>query len=120
MSFGIIEHFGKSIIYLNLEGIEDNREKAIQIVKLNEVAKNANERLLLLVNVKNFIPGPEFFDSAAYTLSDRADKLKKVAYIGISQKNRKLYEMYEKYTPKIVIRKVFKSKSEAINWLIEE
>lgn len=120
MSIGWIRHRGVDILYLNLEGVVDHADKLEHLRRVNELVNQTEGGALVLVNLSNFMPGPGFMDSASESLKDRADRIRKAAYVGIGRKNRRLFDSYDTYNANVVNRRAFKELDQALAWLVED
>jgi hypothetical protein len=118
MSIGYIYFKGEKIIKMNLEGITDSKTAIEHVIKITQMLHESVEKVLVLVNVKNYMPGNGFLEYSTRTLSTRAEKIKKAAYIGIGKRNKKMYEHYDKFNSNIVNRQTFEDESSALLWLI--
>ena len=119
MSISIICYKSKNIIYLNLVDIINPEDGIIQLNKLNELVLESDNKALILVNAKKFMPGRNFMEIASQTLYKRSPNIIKAAYIGIENYNKKLYDQYDKFNMKKVNRKNFDDEESALLWLIE-
>jgi len=119
MSISIICYKSKNIIYLNLGDIINPEDGIIQLNKLNELVLESDNKALILVNAKKFMPGRNFMEIASQTLYKRSPNIIKAAYIGIENYNKKLYDQYDKFNMKKVNRKNFDDEESALLWLIE-
>ncbi len=120
MSIGWIRHGEVDILYLNFEGIVDHADKLEHLRRINELVNEAEGRALVLVNLADFMPGPGFMDFATDSLKDRADKIRKAAYVGVGRKNRRLFDSYDIYNANVVNRRAFKELDQALAWLVED
>jgi hypothetical protein len=120
MSLDYIEHEGARILYLDLEGAMGAAEKIEEIRRLNLLIRECPEAgVLVLVNVKSFMPGHGFMDFATDTMIERADKIRKAAYIGVDRRNKKLFHYFDSFNKDAVNRRAFEDRGAALSWLIE-
>jgi hypothetical protein len=120
MSLDYIEHEGNRILYLDLEGALGAAEKIDEIRRLNLTLRECPETgVLVLVNIKSFMPGHGFMDFATNTMLERADRIRKAAYIGVDRRNKKLFNYFDSFNKGVVNRKVFEDRRVALSWLIE-
>jgi hypothetical protein len=120
MSLDYIEHEGIRILYLDLEGVMGAAEKIEEIRRLNLLIRECPEAgVLVLINLASFMPGRGFMDFATDSLVERAGKIRKAAYIGVDKRNKKLFEYYDAFNKRVVDRKVFEDRCDALSWLIE-
>jgi hypothetical protein len=120
MGIGYLYFKGRKIISLDLEGVVAAQEKIDLIDSLNSLIAGAEDGdSLVLVNLKDFMPGHGFMEFATSSLGLRADKIERAAYIGLGKRNRKLFDSFDKYNQGIVERKSFDDREAALLWLTE-
>jgi hypothetical protein len=117
MSLEYIYFKGKKILKMDLEGINDNFNDIAHVIDFTKMVCESNEKVLVLVNVRNYMPGKGFLEYSTITLDERAGKIEKAAYVGINKKNRKMFEYYDKFNIKVVNRRSFEDESTALLWL---
>lgn len=117
MSIDWIRHGGVDILYLNLEGVIDPAEKLGHLHRLNALVGDSEGGILVLINLTDFMPGPGFMEFATESLKDRAHQVAKAAYVGIGNRNRRLFDYYDAFNSMVVDRKTFKSVEQALRWL---
>lgn len=120
MSLDKIEYDGKEVLYFNLEDVRNNKNKIEHIDRLNKWLRQSDEMVLVLINVSNFMPGPDFMEFATVTLNERAKKIKKAAYFGLGKKNKKAYEYFDIYNHDAVERNSFEDMASALEWLVRD
>ena len=119
MSVGFIHFKGVKLLKLDLENVDDNQIDIEHIQKVNKLIKQYERNVLVIINLKNFMPGRYFMEYSTRTLNERASKITRAAYIGIDNRNRKLFELYDRFNAKIVDRKKFENEELALLWLIK-
>jgi hypothetical protein len=119
MSLEYIYYNEKKILKMDLEGIKDNLNDIAQVVDFTKMVCESEEKVLVLVNVNNYMPGNGFLEYSTKTLDERADKIEKAAYIGINKKNKRMYDYYDKFNSSVVNRKIFEDEETAFMWLTE-
>ena len=119
MSITTINFANTEIIYLDLEGVYNTENQISQIKDINRFLEKSETPRLILINLSGFMPGPGFMEFATKTINLRATKVKKAAYFGLEKQNHNVYKYYDKFNSEIIKRENFKTKIEAIEWLID-
>jgi len=119
MSLEYIYFEGRQIVFLNLEGVTEAAAKIDHVKNLNLlVAISPNADILVLVNLKGFMPGKDFMEYATETLKERAGKIDRAAYIGLDGRNKKLYDFYDRFNANTIERGYFEDRESALAWLV--
>ena len=118
MSIEWIKYRDVTLLYMNFNKVIRDEDKLEHIKDLNAILQKEKQKVLVLVNLKGFMPCPGFMELATNTLKDRSDKIMKAAYLGLDDKNMKMFTLYDKYNFGVVNRKNFDEEEKALLWLI--
>lgn len=117
----IIAYQNKPIIYLDYSSFENNREKAIRLVKGGtlEYMKYPLNSVIALVNVANLRFDSEFMNMFKEEQDKAAPYEKKVAVIGLKALQRIAYNFISGSNKNVSI-KAFDSEQDAKDWLVAD
>jgi hypothetical protein len=118
MSITFINYRENTIIYYDLHESKNSKKELLELDEFNHIIEESVESVLVLINVSNYMPGLNFMEHATKTLIRRASKIRKAAYVGLSDINLKLWEKYNNFNLGIVNRKNFHEIESACEWLI--
>lgn len=120
MSIDVLHYQGYRIIYLDLEGVTDHNGQLQHVATIGRMAEESDGPILLLVNMKDFMPTKDYMDFASKESEVHRDKVGKAAYYNVDRSNRALFELYDRFDTGIKNRKTLTSRNEALEWLIAD
>jgi len=120
MSVEILYFQGHRIIHTDLEGVTDHDEQLRHVSMVSRIAEDADSPILLLVNVGDFLPGKDYMEFASKESEAHKGQVGKSAYYNVSDKNRVLFSIFNRYNKGVRNRRTFRNKGDALRWLVAD
>lgn len=118
MSVEVLYCQGRRIIHYVLEGVTDHNAQLEHVKTIGRMAEESDEPILLLVNVKGFMPTKDYMDFASRESEAHKDKVAKSAYYNVDRRNHFLFDLYNRFNRGIKNRRTFTSRNDALRWLV--
>ena len=120
MSVEVIYRQGYRIVYFNLEGVTEHNDQIVHVRTIARMAEESDKPILILVNLKGFMPTKDYMDFASRESEAHKDKVRKSAFYNMDRSNRALFELYDRFSTGILNRKTFRDREEALRWLVAD
>ena len=114
-----IEHKGKKILYSDFSNIRKPEESIDQLYVMEKKFRESKEKVRHMLNFENTAVSPEFMDAAKKVGLGLMPDAVKNAFVKVSPLKSVLLKGLLLFTNGTEKTKVFDSKEDAINWLVE-
>jgi len=120
MAVEVLYYQGYRIIHFVLEGVVDHDAQMEHVRTIARLVEASDRPILMLVDVKGFIPTKDYMDFASRESEAHKDKVAKSAFYNVDRSNRVLFELYDRFNTGIRKRKTFRDRAEALRWLVSD